>query len=102
MSFVVMYNMPTLNKIYLLTYLLTLLNMLNHLRLKHNTGIEHENTPQKQPSKAQTRHQKSLKLGMLYVLSHHVKVGQRQVPKNRTKVEYRNHQFDIDASCHSE
>ena len=27
--------------------------MLNHLRLKHNTGIEHENTPQKQPSMAE-------------------------------------------------
>ena len=24
--------------------------MLNHLRLKHNTGIEHENIPQRQPS----------------------------------------------------
>ena len=27
--------------------------MLNHLRLKHNTGIEHKNTPQKQPSMAE-------------------------------------------------
>ena len=27
--------------------------MLNYLRLKHNTGIEHENTPQKQPSMAE-------------------------------------------------
>ena len=27
--------------------------MLKHLRLKHNTGIEHENTPQKQPSLAE-------------------------------------------------
>ena len=27
--------------------------MLNHLRLKHNTGIEHESTPQKQPSMAE-------------------------------------------------
>ena len=28
-------------------------NILNHLRLKHNTGIDHENTPQKQPSMAE-------------------------------------------------
>ena len=27
--------------------------MLNNLRLKHNTGIEYENTPQKQPSMAE-------------------------------------------------
>ena len=36
-----------------LTYTGGTTNMLNHLRLKHNTGIEHENTPQKQPSMAE-------------------------------------------------
>ena len=36
-----------------LTYTGGTTNMLNHLRLKHNTGIEHENTPQKQPSTAE-------------------------------------------------
>ena len=33
-----------------LTYAGGTTNMLNHLRLKHNTEFEHENTPQKQPS----------------------------------------------------
>ena len=36
-----------------LTYTGATTNMLNHLRLKHSTGIEHENTPQKQPSLAE-------------------------------------------------
>ena len=36
-----------------LTYTGGTTNMLNHLRLKHNTGIEHENTPQKQPYMAE-------------------------------------------------
>ena len=36
-----------------LTYTGGTTNMLNHLRLKHSTGIEHENTLQKQPSMAE-------------------------------------------------
>ena len=36
-----------------LTYTGGTTNMLNHLRLKNNKGIEHENTPQKQPSMAE-------------------------------------------------
>ena len=39
-----------------LTYTEGTTNMLNHLRLKHNTGIEHENSPQKQPSMAEFVH----------------------------------------------
>ena len=36
-----------------LTYTGGTTNMLNHLRLKHKTGIKHENIPQKQPSMAE-------------------------------------------------